>query len=114
MSQLDGSDVAKIADLSMLLMEPHELEALRKELNTILQTFDQLDALLQASSGAEVVEATAGLAVSQLVDQGAAGNSSRPDVVKPLLCSEDDLRRVFPQSRQGHLVVPQVIEREDS
>ena len=93
--KISQEDVVKVAKLARLMISNQEAEALKEQLNTILEYVAKLEEL--NTSG---VEPTFHLLEHR--------NVVRSDEVKPSLSQEEALQNA-PISDSGHFVVPKII-----
>lgn len=110
MKELCLEDVRRIADLSMLRLKDSEAEAMRHQLNKILEAFEALDRLPFKPEPS--LDPRSGVLFDEVVARGEDVSRARLDAPLEALCETESLLQVFPRSEDSLLVVPQVIERE--
>lgn len=103
-------DVRRIADLSMLRLKDSEAEAMRHQLNKILEAFEALDRLPFKTEPS--LDPRSGVLFDEVLARGEDVSRARLDAPLEALCETESLLQVFPRSEDSLLVVPQVIERE--
>lgn len=101
-TRVTEKDVARVAELANVELEPQESAHMLKDLNSILEYIDQLNEL-DTSGIAPLAQ------VSELEGAGGAG-SLRPDAKQPSL-DRSSVMQQAPDSDQVFFKVPKVIER---
>ena len=97
MSTISIADVQKLAQLSALTITDDQVQTLTNELNEILGYVEQLNEV--DTDGVEPTYQVNGLE-----------NVTRPDEIKDMDVSQEDLLKNAPQQQDGSIKVPRVLE----
>lgn len=97
MTKISVLDVQKLAKLSALNLDPSELEAMRNDLTQILEYVEQLQAV--DTDG-----------ISPTYQAHSLETVTRPDIVIDYGISQYDLLKNAPETANGSIAVPRVLE----
>lgn len=97
MSTISIADVQKLAQLSALTITDDQVQTMTNELNEILGYVEQLNEV--DTDGVEPTYQVNGLE-----------NVTRPDEIKDMDVSQEDLLKNAPQQQDGSIKVPRVLE----
>ena len=94
--KIEEKDIIKVAKLARLELSPDEMNEFSRQLNGIIQYVEKINEL--DTSGIEPAD--------HIVE---VKNVFRKDIVQESI-NRSELEKIAPDFRQGHIVVPKIIE----